>query len=178
MSLIFWVTAACVALSAVLVRIFVKNYMELAGERVITCPENGCAAGVKLDAALGATRAVLGEHTVKIAECSRWPEKAGCGQECLAQIEAAPEGCRVRALLTHWYEGKSCARCHKDLSPASWPHNRPALRSPDGHTLAWKDVRAENVPAVLETHQPVCFDCHIVSRLVHEHPDRVVYRGR
>lgn len=178
MSLFFWVAAVALALTAVLGRLWFRSYLALAGDRVITCPENGCTAGVKLDAALGATRAVLGEHTVRVRDCSRWPENAGCGQECIAQIEAAPDGCRVRSLLTAWYEGKACTRCHKDLSPAQWPHNRPALMAPDGHTRAWSDVRAEDVPQVLKTHRPVCFDCHILTRLVREHPDRVVYRGR
>jgi hypothetical protein len=39
-------------------------------------------------------------------------------------------------------------------------------------------VPAETVPEVLQTHQPVCWNCHVVNRLMTQHPELVVDRSR
>jgi len=56
-------------------------------ERAVTCPETGKPASVQVDAARVAATAWGGVPDVRLKECSRWPEKAGCGQDCLAQLE-------------------------------------------------------------------------------------------
>ena len=100
--------AAVLAFAAIL---FLRRYIRLRGQRVITCPETGEPAGVELAAGRAAATALAGEPALRLRDCSRWPERAGCGQECLSQIEAAPEDCLVRSLLTKWYEGISCVDC-------------------------------------------------------------------
>ena len=40
-------------------------------------------------------------------------------------------------------------------------HVAYGLVRPDAGTVEWRDLRAENIPAVLETAKPVCWDCHI-----------------
>lgn len=54
--------------------------------RVVKCPETGQAAGVDVDAARVARSAWLGPLDVRLTGCTRWPERAGCGQECLSQL--------------------------------------------------------------------------------------------
>src|SRR5690348_8708319 len=69
------------------------------GQRVVTCPENQRPAGVAVDARRAAVAGLRFRHDLKLHACSRWPERAGCGQECLRQIEEAPEDCLIRNIL-------------------------------------------------------------------------------
>jgi hypothetical protein len=44
--------------------------------------------------------------------------------------------------------------------------------------VEWLEVPAELVPAALESHLPVCWNCHMVNRFMHTHPELVVDRSR
>ena len=57
------------------------------GKKCVTCPETGQSATVEVDAARVAVSAWGGVPDVRLKDCSRWPEKAGCGQDCLLQLE-------------------------------------------------------------------------------------------
>src|SRR5579872_6215190 len=76
------------------------------GRMVITCPENQRPAGVSVDAKHALASGLGGGTRWRLAECSRWPERAGCGQDCLSQIVEAAGDCLVRNILVRWYEGK------------------------------------------------------------------------
>src|ERR1017187_7400425 len=108
-----------VLLAAALVAFrLITAWWKYLGDRVITCPENHRPAGVTVDSSHAAwTGLARGPH-LRLSACSRWPEMAGCGQECLSQIEASPEGCLVRRILVDWYAGKACASC-------GWPKEFP-----------------------------------------------------
>lgn len=54
--------------------------------RVVTCPETGAATGVRVDARRVARSAWMGPLDLRLTSCTRWPERAGCGQECLGQL--------------------------------------------------------------------------------------------
>jgi hypothetical protein len=153
--------------------VFARSWWRLRGARVITCPENRQCAGVKVDAVYGTLTGSL-----RLQDCTRWPEKAGCGQDCLAQIEAAQDGCLVRSIIARWYEGKSCVCCGKALWHGDWLEHRPALRDPGGKTIEWIDVRPEQVPQRLATCQPVCWSCLVAERFRQEHPELIVERPR
>lgn len=62
------------------------------------------------------------------------------------------------------------------MSPSRWHYNPPALRGPDRRTYAWREIAAADVPRVLATHEPVCFDCHVVCSLMRQYPGRVFVR--
>jgi hypothetical protein len=145
------------------------------GARVVTCPENKAPAGVTLDV-LSAVKSAFGTPDLRLSECSRWPERQGCGQECLAQIEAAPEDCLVRNMLTKWYNGKACAICDKQVGHIDWLEHKPAFLGPDQKTRGWGDIPSETVPEVLATHRPVCWDCHVALTFRREFPDLVTER--
>jgi len=153
-------------------------FWKYSGDRVITCPENERPAGVKVDAGHASLSVLGGKADLRLKSCSRWPERQDCGQQCLRQIEASPEGCLVRHILTQWYEGKNCAVCGKPIGEIHWVERKPALLSPERATVEWQDVPAEKVPEVLESHQPVCFNCHLVNSMVTQHPELVLDRGR
>jgi hypothetical protein len=169
--------AAVAALALVLaVRTLAGNYRRFRGKRVVSCPETHEFAAVEVDAKHAAVTALYRERELRLEDCSRWPEKENCGQECLAQIEAAPMECLARNLLTRWYAGSTCAVCGKAIGTIDWYAHKPALMSPERRTVSWNEVRAERLPEVLATHFPVCWDCHVVESVVRKHADRVVVR--
>lgn len=177
-----WTFAGALILAGggyLLVSGFLRTWLRFRGTRVITCPENQRPAAVRVDA-VGAAKwvAIAGESDVHLQACSRWPEMAGCGQECLSQIETSPEECLVRTIVTQWYEGRSCAFCARRVEAIVW-HERPAaLRAPDGTTREWKEFRAEDLPAIFRTHQAVCWPCHVRESFRREHPGWAVERPR
>ncbi|MFQ5722846.1 MAG: hypothetical protein ACE5G6_00025 [Terriglobia bacterium] len=167
----FLVVALAVKASAA-----VQAYWKYRGTRVITCPENRKPAGVEVDARHAAWGAAVATPRLRLKDCSRWPQRQDCGRECLRQIEAAPEACLVRNILTQWYQGKSCAFCGRPFTEIHWHDHKPALLAPAGEILDWSRLQPEEIPATLATHQPVCWNCDIAESLRREHPDLVVNR--
>jgi hypothetical protein len=146
------------------------------GKMLFTCPETGKAACVKVAAADAARSSLSGRPKIHLSECSRWPERQSCGQECLTQLGADPQNCLVWTKVVDWYRGRSCAYCHKPFGELNWHDHRPALLGADGKTAQWSDVAAETLPEVLATHLPVCWSCHIAQTFRREHPERFVDR--
>jgi len=144
------------------------------GTRVIACPETRQPAAVEVDSRLAARTASLSRPFLRLRQCSRWPERQDCGQQCLRQIEAAPADCLVRTMLTKWYEGTSCAFCGKAIGPIHWVDHKPALLTPGRKTVEWRDVRPEDLPKTLDTHWPVCWNCHIAESFRARFPHLVV----
>src|SRR5437763_3815390 len=118
----------------------------------------------------------MGLAELRLKACTRWPEKKDCGQECLAQVEWNPEGCLVWNILSGWYEGKSCFYCHVPFGEIHLIDHRPAFLSPEGRTIEWSEIPLEQIPAALDTHSPVCWNCHIAQSFRLEHPELVVDR--
>jgi hypothetical protein len=152
----------------------VSEYYRMRGTRVIACPENEQPAAVTVDARRAALTAAAGHERLRLDSCSRWPEKAGCGQECLKQIEAQPTDCLVRTQVDRWYADKSCAICGKALGLVEWAAHAPALRAPDGRTLEWRDVKPETMFEVMGSHAAVCWDCHVAETFRRQRPDLVL----
>src|SRR5437867_2760412 len=100
---------------------------------------------------------------LRLRACSRWPERAGCDQACLHQIEARPEACRLHSIVATWYAGKSCAECARQIGPIVWHDRPPALLGPDGSTREWKEVAPEELPELVRTHWPLCWSCHNIA---------------
>lgn len=146
------------------------------GERLVICPETHRPAAVRVAAGAAAVEAAVRKPHLKLSECSRWPEREACGQECLSQIEEAPQDCLVWNIVTKWYEGRECAYCRKPFGQIEWHDHRPALMNAERKTVQWTEVPPENLPDVLATHWPVCWDCHIAETFRREHPDLVVDR--
>jgi hypothetical protein len=159
------------------VKLFVGTYLKYRGTRVVTCPETKEYVAVNVaakDAALSAT--TIGDPFVHLKSCTRWPERKDCGQECLAQIEAAPHDCLFNSILKNWYEGKSCVFCQKPIGEIDWIEYKPALLGPDNRTVEWSEIKPEKVHETLSTHRPVCFDCHIAETFRRQFPELVVDR--
>ena len=95
MAVPFLVVAAVVVLASIVAWRLLGAWWKYKGRRVVTCPENERPAGVTVDARHAAATGLAKPPQLRLESCSRWPEKAGCGQQCLSQIEASPK--------TAWY---------------------------------------------------------------------------
>ena len=151
-------------------------WMTYRGTRVVVCPENREMVTVKVDAGHAAFSASQGRPDLRLESCTQWPEKGGCGQECLGQIESAPEACLLRSILADWYQGKTCAFCGREFHAIHWHDHEPGLVAPGGAILAWDAFRPEQVLDVLATHKPVCWDCRVAESFRREHPELVTDR--
>ncbi len=154
-----------------------RAYWRARGKRLITCPETHCAAAVELDAKGAGLKAFRGGSFLCLQDCSRWPEKKDCAQDCLTEVKTLEEGCLVRNIVAKWYQGRACVYCHKAVDTvAEWTGHMPALLAPDGKTATWGDVPPEKLPEIFATHKPVCWSCHIAEAFRHEHPELVTDR--
>jgi hypothetical protein len=153
-----------------------RTYFKYRGKRIVSCPENHQPAAVRVAAGKAAVEATLHAPHLHLSECSRWPEKEDCGQECLAQIREAPEACLVATIVNQWYAGKSCVYCHKPFGEIHWHDHPPALVDEQRKTVQWNEVPLENLQQTMATHWPVCWNCHIAETFRREHPELVTDR--
>jgi hypothetical protein len=153
-----------------------RAYFKQRGERLVVCPETRKHAAVDMDASRAAQKAFIGTPYFRLRDCSRWPERKDCGQECLRQIELAPEECLVRNFVARWYEGKKCAYCGKPIPTGDWLGHKPALMNEEKKTIYWDIVPPETLPEIFGNSTPVCWDCHVTETFRREHPELVVDR--
>jgi hypothetical protein len=174
--LLIGVAILLVAAIAVGVSIATRVYLRYRGKMLFTCPETGKPAAVNVAAGDAALSSLTGHSNIHLKDCSRWPERQDCGQECLGQLGADPENCLVWTKVTDWYRGRSCAYCHKPFGELHWHDHPPATIGPDRKTMQWNEVRAEKLPEIFERCLPVCWSCHIAETFRREHPEMVVDR--
>jgi hypothetical protein len=158
------------------IRWLVTALSEYRGTKIVTCPETGRPAVVEVDAPHASMTSTVGLPDIRLENCSRWPLRAQCGQECLTDLDVAPGQCLVSGVLMRWYRGKTCVYCGKPFEELHWTDHKPALQSPEGMLVRWNGVSVENISTMLETHLPVCWHCYIAQSFRQEHPDLVVYR--
>lgn len=184
-------TAALIVLAVGIVAsgVFVANRVlgavrRYRGKMLVTCPENQERVAVEVDSGHVASSALRGAPDLELKACTRWPERADCGQSCLTQVADSPEGCLVRTMLRDWYQRQACAYCGKgfdnvdsyDHKAAFFYDKKPALLGPANDIVEWRDVAVEKLPDVLTTHRAVCWDCLIAQTMCRDHPDLVLKR--
>lgn len=156
----------------------VQTYFAYRGKRLITCPETLTKEAVDVAARNAAASVLIGDSTLRLDQCSRWPERRDCGQECLRQVEADPVNCLVWNTVSNWYEGQKCVYCHKRFGPLQHLDHTPTLLGPDHKTMEWDHVQPEQLPELFSTYKPVCWSCHVTQTFRREYPELVVYRNR
>lgn len=154
-----------------------RSYLRYRGQRLVTCPETHQPAAVHVNAGKALSTTLIGKQEVRLDQCSRWPEKRNCGQECLSQVNADPEHCLVWNIVAAWYKGKSCAYCQRPFGEIHWHDRHPALLSPERIAKQWNEIPAELLPGVFETHLPVCWNCYIAETFRRQNADKVLNRS-
>jgi hypothetical protein len=66
----------------------IRVYFRFRGTRLVTCPETHKPAVVEVAARSMGLQAVLNDPRLHLSECSRWPMRQDCEQNCMRQIEA------------------------------------------------------------------------------------------
>jgi len=146
------------------------------GKMLITCPETLKPVAVKIDMVNAATSSVAGHIHLQLSDCSHWPERADCDQDFLCQVERDPEGHRLWTIVSQWFAGKNCAYCGKPIERPSHIERAPALMGLNAKTAEWDAIAPEQLPEILSTARPVCWNCHIRETFIREHPELVVTR--
>jgi hypothetical protein len=176
-SVLFWIVAAAViALGLLVWRKPFLLYRRLRGTRLVTCPETHSTVAVNVNAGLAARKYAAGEVDIELRNCTRWPERHDCGQECLHQIEMDPEGCLVRTIVRNWYLGRKCVLCGAPFDTVHWLEHRPAVRRPGAAPVQWSTFRPEMLKEVFATYEPVCWNCYVSESLRAGHPELVTDR--
>ncbi len=131
-----------------------------------------------MDASRAAATVFSGTPQLRLSNCSRWPEKAGCGQECLSEIRESGPDCLMRNIVAEWYGGKVCASCGQPIGKIDWTGSRPAVLLAEQVSVEWNEIPADELVGTLAAAVPICFACHMANRLVKEHPELVTDRHR
>lgn len=94
MLLLIWLVVFAVVVAFLLLvpaswrRALTERY---AGGRPVACPKDQREAVVHIDVGHAAASVMHGSPDLRLADCTCWPERAGCGQECLTQaVHAEP----------------------------------------------------------------------------------------
>lgn len=144
------------------------------GTRIVTCPETGRAAAVRIDLghAIGTLTAL--EDDMRLASCSRWAERGPCEQPCLP--EALSYDSAATRIVYAWAQDKTCSSCGRPLEESEVLGHHVALRGADGVTREWVDIATERLRAALDSESPVCWNCHVAEEFRRLHSDLVVDR--
>jgi hypothetical protein len=117
-STILFVIAGVALIAGTFIGLFMaaRAHLKYRGKRLVTCPETQKPAAVHVNAGKAARGALEGKHVrIDLNQCSCWPEREHCGQECLSQIENDPQGCSVWGIAQQWYRGRACAYCRRPI---------------------------------------------------------------
>jgi hypothetical protein len=93
---------ALIAIAAALLygfRWLVRSFSRYRGSRIVTCPETKKPAIVEVDSLHASLTSTVGLPDIRLEDCSRWPIKGQCGQECLMDLDVAPERRLVSSVL-------------------------------------------------------------------------------
>ncbi|MGA9414185.1 MAG: hypothetical protein WBV60_05795, partial [Terriglobales bacterium] len=66
-----------------------QTYRIYRDDRTVNCPETHAPVSVRFNALRAAWSSLSGPPKLRLADCTRWPERADCGQECIPDAVAA-----------------------------------------------------------------------------------------
>jgi hypothetical protein len=163
---------------AVYAGIALVTWKRYRGTRVVTCPETKRPASVRIDVGHAAATAVWERADVKLACCSRWPEREGCDEACVPQILEGQDETRVKIMAEHFFAGKRCAICQHEIAPVHAGTLQPGLLRPVTHeAAAWDEIAAADLPDAFTARRAICANCTVAESFRHRFPDRVVERA-
>ena len=77
------VTAAILCIVTFFLARMSVEFIRFHGWREVLCPETGGVALIRIDALHAAVSGALADPELHVSGCSRWPQRQGCGQECV-----------------------------------------------------------------------------------------------
>jgi len=97
--LIVLLSLAAVYLGVRAIRGF-RLYQEVRGPLLVTCPETKQSAVVEVAAGTMAVESIVEGIGFQVGQCSRWPMREDCAQDCLRQIEGRFPELRISSAKT------------------------------------------------------------------------------
>ncbi len=64
-----------------------RLYQRVRGPLLVICPETKQSVVIEVAAGAMAMEAIVGDYCFRVKQCSRWPMRRDCGQDCLKCIE-------------------------------------------------------------------------------------------
>jgi hypothetical protein len=77
------VTATILCMAAFFLARMSVKFIQFHGWREVLCPETGGVAIIRIDALHAAISGALTDPELHVSDCSRWPQRQGCGQKCV-----------------------------------------------------------------------------------------------
>ena len=91
---VFWLLLFLVAVGLFTLLLLpwgLRIYDYYRGARAVTCPETRQPVAVRFDALRATVAKVRGRPALRLADCTRWPMRVDCGQECIPEaVRTAP----------------------------------------------------------------------------------------
>lgn len=177
MSLQLLVPLVLALVVVVYVGIAIRAAYRLRGKHVVICPETKAPAGVTVDLGHAATTAVWEKPDVKLASCSRWPERQDCEQPCVCQIEAEPAGTRAKVISADFFKDKHCAICRRAIDQPNAATLQPGFIDPVTREVkAWDEIAPQDLPEAVAHRLPLCSNCTLAESFRTRFPGEVVDR--
>jgi hypothetical protein len=156
---LLFVLAAAYVLT--LVWIFRRQPARYAGH-VLTCPETRGPVEVEVDSRHALVTLLQGVKELRLKQCSRWPERAGCDEACLLQLDTAPAV--LTRVMANWCEGRNCAVCNCAVTARDWESGRLGLLDRRNNLVELREIRLDQLPNAFDHYRPLCWSCHQVER--------------
>lgn len=86
-----WITVAAIvglALIYVLFPVAEYTFQRYRKKKVLRCPEEMTLAEINIDARYAAFSSTLGKPHLRVSDCSLWPKRKGCRENCLSHTAA------------------------------------------------------------------------------------------
>lgn len=145
-------------LGAAITTLFVLvKYHSEPKKKAIVCPETKMPAAIEVDRRHALVTLLKGTKELKVKDCSRWPDRLACDEDCLAQLEFGP---RSELILGKWCKGKSCAMCAASITPVDWQRGRAGVLDSKNSLLELRDMDWKQFPMILDECKPLCWNCH------------------
>ncbi len=128
----------------------------------IVCPEAHAQTDIEIDRAHRLKTLLRGTSELRVAGCDRWPERQGCDEECLLQVDLKPAV--LQRTLRKWYAGKSCALCDRVLTEDDWRQGRFSALDGDNKFVSPAALPLRDLPQHVSRYRPVCWQCHQQQR--------------
>lgn len=140
--------------------IAIATWRRLRGSRVVTCPETRHPAGVTVDLGHALATAVWEAADVRVESCSCWPERQGCDEGCVPQLETDGAATRPRAIATRFFEHRTCAICLRRIEPLRHGARQPGfMNRVTRQAVPWDQVPPQDLPDAVTRHHALCPDC-------------------
>ncbi len=142
--------------------VFLKPDSYFARRHTIVCPESHASTGIEIDRTHRLRTLLRDTSELRVAACDRWPERQGCDEECLLQVDLKPAV--LERTLRKWYAGKSCGLCGRILTDSDWSQGRFSALDGNDKFVPPAALPLRDLPQQVGRYRPLCWPCHQQQR--------------